>query len=145
MRLARGALAAGLLTSLVAAACGAKEFDRHFEAGRYAEAAEAFEADSTLHDKERPLFRAAVAHALPGSPAHDPAKARSLLERLLSSHPGTSHRTEATWILALLNYAEEWRRSARRLRTELDQLKAIDLRRPAADTTPPRSPGEPPP
>lgn len=128
------------LVSGLGCATATPEFDRLFEAGHYAEAARAFEADSVLHADERALFRTGVAHALPGSAAHDPARARTLFERLLSAHPGTEYRQQTAWILALMEHAEEWRRAAARARNELERMKEIDLRRPPPDSGSSRPP-----
>lgn len=107
-------------------ACATAEFDRYFEEGRFDEAARAFDADSALHEQERALYRAALIHGLPESPAYDPARSRRELERLLTLHPRTEFREEATRMLALLLEVErlQWAvedrmREARSLAAEL--------------------------
>ncbi|HEX7049979.1 MAG TPA: hypothetical protein VF188_07165 [Longimicrobiales bacterium] len=120
-----------LLGLLAATACATSRFDQHFEAQRYEAAIRLFEADPELQQQERALFRAAVAYALPGSPVHDPARAREMLERFLTRYPDSPRRAEASRMLALLRQVEQLeRRVAQRTaeaearRSELDTLRS---------------------
>lgn len=118
----RALLPAILMVALGAAACASTPFDRHFEAGRYAEASVAFSADSALQRSERPLFRAALAHALPASPVYQPARARELLDRLLALYPKSSHRHDATHLAALLEEIDRLETSASESGAEIERL-----------------------
>lgn len=131
----------GGLALLSLPACATAEFHRLYEQGRDAEAIAVYEADATLHRQERALLRAGALYALPDSDARDLEKARETFERYLRLYPGSGRRPQVELILALLEDNAAFRDSARRLRTELEQLKAIDLRPPSRDTAPPpRSP-----
>jgi hypothetical protein len=115
-------LPAILILALGAAACASTPFDRHFEAGHYAEASLAFSEDSALQRSERPLFRAALAHALPASPVYQPARARALLERLLALYPKTSHLQDAAYLAALLEEIDRLENSASQSGAEVERL-----------------------
>lgn len=105
-------------------------FERHFEAGRYRQAIDAFEADSALRRREAPLFRAGLLYADPREPYHDRERARELLGRLLELHPETEHRTEARTLLALLDRLAEAGARAGRLQAKLERLKKVQLGQP---------------
>lgn len=121
----------GIAVTVLLAGCSATaEFHRHFEAGRFPEAAAAFEADSSLREDDRAVFRAALVLGLPGSPAYDRARAIDELERLLALHPGTAYREQAVRMLALLREAERLEREmedrmreARSLAAELAEAR----------------------
>lgn len=112
-------------------------FERHYEAGRYRAAVEAFEADSALQRREDPLFRVGLLFADPSEPFHDPARARRLLERLLELHPESRHGREARGLVALLRRLEEAderleeaNARADRLEKKLRRLKKVHLGEP---------------
>ena len=86
-----------------------------------------YAADSTLHYHEDATYRAALAAAMSGHPAHDPALAARLLNRLLERHPDTERRFEIEVYLDVLGREREHNAKIRRLDHELQQLKAIDL------------------
>lgn len=98
-----------------------------YEAGDYAGTINAFLADSMLASRETAVFRAAIASAIPGHVAHDPNRALSLFTRLLAEHPESAYLPEARVMIELLEDGAALRRSNKRLRRELEQLKAIDL------------------
>jgi uncharacterized coiled-coil protein SlyX len=114
-------IASALLVLGSAAACATSPFDRHFDARRYAEAAQAFEQDPALQDNERTLYRAGLVHALPDSPVYQPEVARNLLTRLLDVFPRSSHADEARSLLALLTELERSDREAERRQYELER------------------------
>lgn len=113
---------ATFVLALGAAACASTPFDRHFEAGRYAEASVAFSEDSALQSREHPLFRAALTHALPSSPVYQPARARELLERLLALYPRSSHLKDAAYLTALLDEVGRLEKSASESGTAVERL-----------------------
>lgn len=92
-----------------------------------------YTADTTLHSDEQATFRAALAAASTGHPAHDPDRAAELFNRLLERHPDSSLRLEAEVYLDILARERELRAAVRRLDRELQQLKAIDLGQAPAD------------
>lgn len=130
----------GGLALLSLPACATAEFYRLYEQGREAEAIAAYETDASLHRQERALLRAGALYALPEGDARDPEKARETFERYLRLYPRSDRRPQVELILGLLDQNASLRDSTRRLQSELEQLKAIDLRPPSGDTTPaPRS------
>src|SRR5690606_12021060 len=72
-----------LVVPALTAGCAARPFHDHFEAGRFAEAARAFEEDPSLERDERALLRAAIVYAIPNGPDHRPDRARVLVRRNL--------------------------------------------------------------
>lgn len=87
----------------------------------------AYDASPELQSDPHATFLAGIAAALPGHASHDRARARRLLEQLLVEHPTTRDRPAAELLLGLLTSDAEQRRTVARLRSELEQLKAIDL------------------
>lgn len=133
------AATAGLLSLLLAAVAGCAslgilprttEFGRHYEAGRYRAAVEAFEADSALQRREDPLFRVALIYADPREPFHDLDRARELLGRLLELHSDTEHGPEARSLVSLLDRLEKTDARAARLEEQLQRLKKVHLGQP---------------
>ncbi|HEM46543.1 MAG TPA: hypothetical protein ENO23_05795 [Alphaproteobacteria bacterium] len=102
-------------------------------AGDWEGAVAAYAADSALHRDEDATYRAALASAMSGHPAHDPRAAEQAFRRLLEEHPDTSRRLEVEVFLDLLTREQELRAAAVRLERELQQLKAIDLGREPAE------------
>lgn len=114
-----------LLFALTTGACATSQFDRYLAEGRYVEAVRLFEADSSLWKEETPLFRVAVAHAMPGNPVYDPARARELLQLFLERFPSSSRAAEARRLDALLAELER----AQRLAAERDeQIQSLTTR-----------------
>ena len=109
-------------------ASSAGPFREHYEAGRLEAAAEAFEADSSLHDDAGALFRAGMLYGTPGSPVYDPSRAVERLGRLLELHPEHDRAREARTVLRLLTRADS-------LARQLERLKAVDLGGQPPDTT----------
>jgi hypothetical protein len=110
-----------MVTVLTMACATVTDFDRLFEARQYQAAARAFGDDPSLLDRDRALFRAALVYGLPESPVFDPTVARTLLERLLDRHPGSTHSDEARRLLALLRGIEAERAAAAEQRRALDR------------------------
>lgn len=135
-----GGLSAALAAAVLAAvaACASSGFHRHFEEERYERAVEVFEADSSLHDDAKALYRAGLLYGAPDAEAYDPARAVAALERLLRLHPGTDRRPEAERLLALLARIDSLDREVGELTEQLRQLKAVDLEGTPSDTGGPR-------
>lgn len=127
------------LAGTSAACVSGGPFHRHFEAGRYHEAMEAFRADSSLWEDERGLYRAGLLYASPSSPYYQPQEARETFQRLLRLHPDTEHGSEVRRLVALLEEIQGLGSRVSELRRQIDQLKAVDLEEPA-DTTDRRRP-----
>ena len=98
-----------------------------YEAGDYAGTVRAFLADTTLVKQDLAVFRAAIASAMPGHSAHQPARALALFNRLVAEFPDSDYLTEARLLSDLLEEAEALRGQNNRLMQELEQMKAIDL------------------
>ncbi len=114
--------------------------EKYFEAGDYAQAAQAY--DLYLRDnpsgpnQDRALFRLALAHAFPGSPVHDLPRANELLKQLVHLHTQSPFRAEAEFLLGLQDEADRLRADVshrderiRELTQELERLKRIDMQR----------------
>lgn len=112
------------LPLLLASGCVASALDRHFAAGRYLEVTRLFEADSSLQNREGALFFAAVAYALPESPAYDPSRAIETLDRLLTLYPDGSRSAEALTLRQVLRETDRLTREAERLDEELTEARA---------------------
>lgn len=134
-RLTAVALLAATLT-----ACSANRFHRQFEAGEYHEAMATFRSDSSLQHDADAVYRLGLLYALPASPYYDPSRARATLRDLLERHPHTQRRQEAEHLIALLQEIRSLGSRVIDLRTQLEQLKAIDLQESPPDTgrSPPR-------
>ena len=128
----RTALGTVLMTVLCLAWAGCASsggpFREHYAAGRLEAAAEAFEADSSLHDEAGALYRAGLLYGTPGSPVYDPARAAEQLGRLLELHPEADRARGARTVLRLLTRADS-------LARQLERLKAVDLGGQPPDTT----------
>lgn len=98
-----------------------------YEAGDYAGTVRAFLENAALANQDLAVFRAAVASALPGHAAHDPARALALFNRLVTAFPESDYLTEARLVIGLLQTAEAMRGRNDQLEQELEQMKAIDL------------------
>lgn len=101
--------------------------DRSFDAADYPAAAEAYRVylrdNSSAPDRDRALFRLALAHALPGSPINDPPQAAALLRELQNSFPQSPFRPQADLLLRLQDEVErlrlQWQADAEQLRAEI--------------------------
>lgn len=129
IRLTAVALLAALLT-----ACSVNRFQRQFEAGEYHEAMATFRSDSSLQHDADAVYRLGLLYALPASPYYDPSKARETFRGLLERHPYTHRRGEAEHLIALLEEIQSLGSRLIDLRTQLEQLKAIDLQESPPDT-----------
>jgi hypothetical protein len=87
---------------LAAVGCATTQFDRYLAQQRWADAATAFAADSSLHNDPRALYQAAVLYDSPDRPTYDPARARELFGQLLARFPASAYRADAASRLALL-------------------------------------------
>lgn len=125
MRPIVGAVIGAVVSSL--AACAPGPFHSAFESGQYERAVEHVRADSALLRDERTLYRLGLVYATPGTPHHEPERARAVFERLLDRHPDGEHRSEARRMLALLEELRTLNGRVRELRTQIEQLKAVDL------------------
>lgn len=113
-----------LVVPVFAAGCASRPFHDHFEAGRFDEARRAFEADPSLLQDDRALLRAAIVYADPGSPAHDPERARELLIRLIERGEEGANARHARWVLAFVDELERRAVEARALQVRVDSLIA---------------------
>lgn len=104
-----------------------RSMDELYEAGDYAGVVRVFQADESLGSRERSLYRAAIASAMPGHGGHARARALTLLTRLLTEFPESDYVVEARLVIALLEEEAALLRTTGRLEQELEQLKAIDL------------------
>lgn len=111
----------------------------HFDSGRYDEAAQQYERyvnqSPGAPDRDRAMFRAGLSRALSG-PESWPT-ARSLFERLVADYPRSPYAVEAGFVLRLraeLDSASaalaDRDAQVKKLRSELERLKRIDLERP---------------
>jgi tetratricopeptide (TPR) repeat protein len=111
-----------LLAALSLAACATSPFNRHFEAGRFAEAQQIFEQDSALQRQEETLFRAALLHAIPESPVYQPEKARQLFDRLLTLYPKSSYRRNVGYLTSFLDEVDRLGRDGTLLGQQIESL-----------------------
>jgi peptidoglycan hydrolase CwlO-like protein len=109
-------------------ACATTRFERELKAGRWTNAAAAFDSDSSLHTSEQALFRAAMLHSFPNKETYNPTLARTLFQRLLRLYPSTSYRQAALDQLSALNemrhIREESTRREREIQGEMVRLIA---------------------
>lgn len=125
------AIFAALLAPLLAgcATTSTTAFQEHYEAGRYDEAVSAFRTDSSLHDDEEALYRLALMQVTTDSPVRDLQRARRTLQRLIELHPDGDLSRDARALLSLLG-------QLRRLETQLQEMKAVDLEEDPPDGPP---------
>jgi hypothetical protein len=102
------------------AACVRPPFQQYIDEGRWSDAKEAFESDSSLLNQDWALLDAAKLYSSPNRGAYDPGRARLLLRRLLARNPGSKLRVEAQDRLALLETVLRERDSLSTARTALD-------------------------
>ena len=96
------AVALAALALACAACAGPHAFERSLEEGRYADAARAFESDSTLWTSPEALLRAGRVYADPALPTFDAARARSALDRLVTGFPESEEAALGAPLLGLL-------------------------------------------
>lgn len=111
-----------LVVPALTAGCTARPFHDHFEAGRFAEAARAFEEDPSLERDERALLRAAIVYAIPNGPDHRPDRARVLVRRILERGKDDEYAQHARWVLAFLDEMDRRAEEARSLQARVDTL-----------------------
>jgi hypothetical protein len=101
--------------------------DEDWRAGRWAEAAAAYEAAldgwGLMQDRDRVLYRLGLAYAAPSSPVCDTAKARSRLGELVTRHPHSEFREPAEVVLQLLDALDVAESVRATLRRDSDTLK----------------------
>jgi tetratricopeptide (TPR) repeat protein len=138
-----------------------KAAEQAFEAGKYLEAAKAYESYLRLNDpdnQDRVHFRLGLAYSLlPDSPQQNVKNARTHFQRLVKEFPDSPYRAPADLILSLLTAIDKLNASHRELRAnnrelsatvkeqqgkikqlseELQRLKEIDMKR--SPSRPPR-------
>ncbi|MEP6729625.1 MAG: hypothetical protein ABJE10_03250 [bacterium] len=84
-------------------ACASRPFDRLLSDHRWVDAAQTFDADSTLMNDESTLYSAGVLFGSPSRPTYDPERARTLLQALLTRFPNTRYAADAQDRVALLD------------------------------------------
>ena len=127
--LSRSALTA-LLGCAGVACASATQFDRYLDERRWADAARAFSADSSLLNDDRALYAAGVLYGSPERPTFDPAIASDVLRRLISRFPQSKYRNDAASRLALLDQVISARSDAEKRQREL----AAEIESLTADT-----------
>jgi hypothetical protein len=124
----------GAIVSMCACA-SSSPFDRMLNEHRWADAAQLFAADSTLINDEQALYSAAVLFGSPSKPTYDPERARTLLQRLLTTFPNSKYVPDAQDRLALLDEALRARAGIARVReleARIAELTAQQVRLRAA-------------
>ncbi len=90
--------------------------EKHFKAGEYLGAAQAYEdylkANPQVRDRDRILFRLAISYALAGGEPDNFRKAQNLLRTLFTQFPDSQYKAEIQYILSL--------------QTDIDRLR-VDL------------------
>ena len=112
--LSLGSLAVAAMLALGAASCVRPAFQRYLDEERWAEAARAFAADSSLLNDEHALYEAGLLYSSPDRGTYDPERARALLRRLVASFPDTRYRVDASDRAALLDSVLQSRANAAR-------------------------------
>ena len=114
--------------------------EQDFSAGRYLEAAESYQKYLDLapldSNRDRALFRLAMSYALSSTSTLAFQLAQTHFENLIARFPSSPYSAEAKFVLGLMQDLVKLRADAkdkeeriRRLTTELDQLKKIDMER----------------
>jgi hypothetical protein len=119
---------ASMFGCAVVACASATQFDRYMEESRWADAARAFSADSSLLNDDRALYAAGMLYGSPERPTFDAAIASDVLRRLITRFPQSKYRNDATSRLALLDQITRARHDAderqRQLSAEIEMLTA---------------------
>jgi outer membrane protein assembly factor BamD (BamD/ComL family) len=121
-----------------------------FRAGRYSQAARAFEAyvksNLASKDRDKALFYLGLSRAISGVPTRDLHQAEASWKQLIAEFTNSQYKSEAEYILKLQAQMEklsadvsERDAQIKQLRDELQKLKEIDMQR-----RPPRPPGSKP-
>jgi hypothetical protein len=110
----------GLLVALAVSGCASTRVRPNASDEQWTAEARAFDADPSLMNNERALYRAGVLFGTPGRPTYEPAKARTLLLAFLERFPGSERRDDATDRLALLDDIVRVRRDAATRQRELE-------------------------
>jgi hypothetical protein len=87
----------------VVTSCATTQFDRYLSQQRWADAAAALTADSSLLNNEHELYRAGVLFGTPARPTYDPARAHALFAALIARFPQSPYRDDATARLNLID------------------------------------------
>lgn len=121
--------------------------ERYFEAGDYPNAAQAYETylrnNHLAANRDRVLFRLALAYALPGSPVRDLPRAMQLLQQLVDMSPQSPFKPQGEFLLRIHQEVDRLRadvtkrderikelnRELEKLNRELEKLKQIDMQR----------------
>lgn len=100
-----------------AAQPGADSAEKHFKAGEYLGAAQAYEAylnaNPKVQERDKILFRLAISYALAGGEPENFRKAQNLLRTIFTQFPDSGYKAEIEYILSL--------------QTDIDRLR-VDLR-----------------
>ena len=114
--------------------------ERDFSAGKYLEAAESYQRYLDLaspdSNRDRALFRLAMSYALSSTSSLAFQLAQTHFENLIARFPASSYSAEAKFVVGLMQELLKLRADTKdkyerikRLMTELDQLKKIDMER----------------
>lgn len=128
------AAAAGM-TVAVACATSGTPFGEAVDSRQWSRADAALNADTSLLHDETTLYQAAMLYSFPNRSTYDPARARTLFERLLAQHPATPMRLKAIDQLSLLYELQRVQNDAKikreALQSKIASLEAdtLDLRR----------------
>lgn len=115
------ALFAGLIGFV--GGCSGSRWDQYLQAGRHLDLVRSYEADSAAQGQELALYVTGLSYASPASPAHDPAQARRLFERLVQFYPESKHRVVVDPMLALYSELEAKSDEVTAARTERDSAR----------------------
>jgi len=113
--------------------------EREFSTGKYLEAAQSYQKylDLSLDlNRDRALFRLGMSYALSSTSSLAFQLAQTHFENLIARFPASPYAAEARFVVGLMQEVLRLRADSRekderikRLATELDQLKKIDMER----------------
>ena len=114
--------------------------ERDFSGGKYLEAAQSYQKYLDLSsldmNRDRALFRLAMSYALSSTSSLAFQLAQTHFENLIARFPASPYAAEAKFVVGLMQETLKLRADSkekderiRRLATELDQLKKIDMER----------------
>jgi DNA repair exonuclease SbcCD ATPase subunit len=107
-----------------------REAEQSFDAGDYARAAQAYEAylrdAQAKKDRDKALFRLALAYSAPDSPVYAVERSVQTLRRLIALHPGSSYLPAGRVILSLQEKIEALTLDLAQLQKRMGEL-ALDL------------------
>ena len=101
-----------VLATVIATGCATTQFDRYLSQQRWADAAAALAADSSLLNDEHELYRAGILFGTPARPTYDPVRAHALFAALVTRFPASEHRDDATARMNLIDAVAQARASA---------------------------------